>query len=165
VNVAALQKHLRDLAEFLAAAGGGKAVTDGLNAIHEGLSPFAGERLEAFAAFLRQAEEYRRTGVLPVGKGKKADASAQPTAIGPAGEEVKRRVAALFGQARTATDEQIEAALAPLAKQFQLADLKAIADAADVGGKVVGLRAKDKVVGEIRRAIVDRRSMAQRSGQ
>lgn len=165
MNVAALQKHLRDLAEFLESSDAGKTVVKGVKAISDGLSPFAAETVEAFAEFLKQAEEYRRTGVLPLGKAKKAAATAKAVVAPPALDEVKGKVAALYGQAPTATDPQISALLDPLEKQFKLPDLQAIAEVVGVGGTASKLRTKGKVIEEIRRAIVERRGMAQRSEQ
>ncbi|WP_439628895.1 hypothetical protein [Gemmata sp.] len=165
MNVAALQKHLRDLAEFLAAAEAGKPVVTELTAVHDALAPFKDEKLPAFVTFLRQAHEYWTTGVLtPKAKARKASPkNSKPPA--PTIDDVRAKVAVLYETAPTASDEQINEVFGPLVGTFGLEDLKLIATAAHVEGKVTSLRAKQKVVDEIRRAITDRRGVAQRSVQ
>lgn len=165
MNVAALQKHLRDLADFLAAAEAGKTAVTELTAVHDALAPFKDEKLLAFVEFLRVAHEYRTTGVFtPKAKATRARAQ-RLQAAAPNLDEVKAKVASLYEKAAAATDDQIDEVFAPLAKNVGLDDLKAIAATVRVEGKVASLRAKQKVVDEMRRAITDRRGMAQRSVQ
>lgn len=164
MNVAVLQKHLRDLAAFLADAEAGKSVVKDLTAIHDALTPFAAEELGKFADFLKLAEEYKRTGVLtPKGGKGKGGAATEP--VVPA-ETLHRQLRDLYDRASTATDPQIDAALKPLEhKDVKLPALKQLAQAVEAEGRVKSLRAKDKAIAAIRQAIIDRRAMAQRGQQ
>jgi hypothetical protein len=64
MNVRALQLYLRSLATALAATGNPSAVPAELEAVTKGLEPFADLDFGRFAAFLRQAEQYRATGTV-----------------------------------------------------------------------------------------------------
>lgn len=156
MNVAALRSHLRDLSAFLDAAGAAKKVTDDLRAASNGLTPFDAYKLADFVSFLGKAEEYSRTGVLPVtGKPK---AAPKPKAVPVNAQEARDRVVSLHDRAATATDEEIAAVLALLAK-LKKADLEPIAAA-------IGLRGKFTVkamLAEIERIIRDRRGIAERN--
>lgn len=163
MNVAALQTHLRDLAGFLARAGAGAAVVKDLTAIHDALTPFAADPLGKFAEFLRAAEEYKRTGILPV-TGTKGKGGASPPAV-PA-DELRRQLRDLYDRASAATDAQIDGVVGLLGhKALTLATLKELARAVEADGTVRSLRGKDKVIAAIRQSVVDRRAMAQRGHQ
>lgn len=78
MTVGDLDRYLRNLAD---AIGKAKGVTDGLTATADALLPFGDMQLPAFAAFLRDAKQYKETGILPaapVKGGKKA--AAKPAA-------------------------------------------------------------------------------------
>jgi hypothetical protein len=66
MRVADLQSFLRALANPLAASGAKKEILDDLERACDGLQPFAEHQLKDFAGFLARAEEYARTGVIPV---------------------------------------------------------------------------------------------------
>jgi len=138
-------------------------VVDGLKAVHRGLTPFAAQKIGDFATFLGLADEYRRTEIVspkPILK----PASRKPVvAESFALNEAKRRITSVYEHAQTATDEQIEAVLKPLADGFSPAELKRLAQPVGVGEKVKSLRAAAKIVNEIRFAIKDRRDVADRS--
>lgn len=156
MNVAALRSHLRDLSGFLDAAGATKKVTDDLRGAADGLAPFDGYKLTEFVAFLGRAEEFVRTGQLPVtGKPK---AAAKPKAVPVNAQEARDRVVSLHDRAASATDEQIAEAMAPLAK-LKKADLEPIAAAIGLRGKLT----VKAMLAEIERIIRDRRGIAERS--
>lgn len=60
-----MQQFLRSLIPPLRASGAKASVVDGLEEMGLALEPFQGQAVEAFAAFLRRAEEYDRTGIVP----------------------------------------------------------------------------------------------------
>lgn len=60
-----LQQYLSDLARLVQASDGKKAAS-GLTRIAAGLQPFRDYDLDTFAGFLARAEDYSRTGILPV---------------------------------------------------------------------------------------------------
>ncbi len=66
MRVADLQSFLKALATPLAASGAKKEILDDLDRACDGLNPFAEHQVKDFAGFLVRAEEYARTGVLPV---------------------------------------------------------------------------------------------------
>lgn len=91
MKVAELQSFLRSLTGPLASSGG-KKVADDLDRAAGGLQPFAEMNVPQFADFLQQAEEYHRTGILPVkstGRAKKAAAPPDPQKIGKAVEQLR----------------------------------------------------------------------------
>ena len=66
MRVADLQNFLRALSSPLAASGAKKEILEDLELACEGLAPFADYPIKDFAGFLVRAEEYARTGVIPV---------------------------------------------------------------------------------------------------
>ena len=83
MRVADLQSFLRALATPLAASGAKKEILDDLERTCDGLEPFAEHPVKDFAAFLVRAEEYTRTGIVPV-QGKPARAPRTPKPKTPA---------------------------------------------------------------------------------
>ena len=163
MNVAALQTHLRDLAAFLSQAGAGATIVKDLTAVNEALTPFGPDGLSKFAEFLKAAEEYRRTGIIP-GKGGKAKAGPSQPALQV--EALQRQLGDLYERANAATDAEIDEVIKPLDhKDLGLDVLKLLARAVEAEGRVKSLRAKGKVIAAIRQAITDRRAMAQRGQQ
>ncbi len=123
MNVADLQQHLRDLADFLGRAGGGKAVAD-LKAMADGLAPFAAESVKELSDFLPLAAEYRRTGIVPGKKPKggggattqktpKPDADAVATAVKDVYERAIRRDPSLTQDEATAMLAQMDGLTGP----------------------------------------------------
>ncbi len=70
MNVAALQQFLRSLVGPMQAAGASQKVVHELEEAGSALEPFRDFDFGRFAAFLRQAEEYQRTGVLSIRGGR-----------------------------------------------------------------------------------------------
>ena len=66
MRVADLQSFLRALSTPLAASGAKKEILDDLERACDGLKPFAEHQIKDFAGFLVRAEEYARTGIVPV---------------------------------------------------------------------------------------------------
>lgn len=77
MKVADLQLFLNSLTGPLAASGG-KKVADELTAAAAGLQPFETMTVAQFADFLRQAEEYHRTGILPAKSTSRRKAATPP---------------------------------------------------------------------------------------
>jgi hypothetical protein len=129
-----IERYLSDLARLMQAADAKKTAA-GLSRVAEGLGPFREYELEAFAGFLTRAEEYHRTGVLPVtGRAAKAARPATPKTksdISAIRDEVKRTYDAAGTDGMTI--EAIEAVgrkLQPLKKD----ELVEIARAIDLVG-------------------------------
>jgi hypothetical protein len=66
MRVAELQQFIRSLIPPLQSSGAKASVVDGLEGMAGGLEPFKELAVEPFADFLRRAEEYDRTGIVPV---------------------------------------------------------------------------------------------------
>ena len=66
MRVAELRSYLQALIPPLEASGARREIVDDLHRASDGLKPFAEHTIKDFAAFLARAEEYARTGVLPV---------------------------------------------------------------------------------------------------
>jgi hypothetical protein len=79
MRVADLQDFLRALIPPLQASGARKEIVDDLHSACHAFEPFADHPLKEFAGFLARAEEYHRTGVIPV----KAKAASSPRAARP----------------------------------------------------------------------------------
>jgi hypothetical protein len=169
VNVAALQKHLADLAGFLAQADANKAVLNGLFAVQQGLQPFAEYKFEDFAAFLKLAseiaDEFRRTGQVPVPPPKKTSTRA-PKAPKLSVEDARSRVRALYEQAPRPdfSLEHLERELAEL-NALSVPNLKEVAAEANAAGRAKSARAKKDIIGTIRTAILDRHGTIERVEQ
>lgn len=162
MTVADLQKHLSDLASFLENAKSAKAITDDLKAITVGLAPFAAHPLKAFADFLKRAEDFDRTGQLPVsGKASRPTKAAAKSV--PDVEALARDTLILYQGAADAsvTQADIDALLTrlnPLAK----AGLVTVAER--MGLKGMSNKTKPKILTEIRSSIEDRKGSFQRAG-
>ncbi len=78
-------------------AGLAKDTASGLGKLHTEMQPFHEQTVEQFTEFLRQCEEYQRTGMIPVptGKGKRAP-KPQPAAVSVAA--AAEMVRALLGE-------------------------------------------------------------------
>ena len=78
MKVSNLQLFLRSLRSAVTGADPHSAVAEQLEAVNTGLEPFAGLDFGQFAAFLRQAQQYRDTGAVTV-----------PPSAGPGAEKVQ----------------------------------------------------------------------------
>lgn len=159
MTVGTLQKHLRDLAGFLATTGG-KKVAEDLTAVADGLSLFADQQFGEFAAFLKTADEYRRTGVLPV----KASPSSKPKAESALLPAARSSLGELYAQARTLTADQIRSGVDAATKKLKAPELKQLAEVVEIGSRVNKLT-MPKIVEAILKAVMDRKDMADRSDQ
>jgi hypothetical protein len=100
MRVADLQSYLRALIPPLEASGAKRDIIDDLARAADGLKPFAEHAIKDFAAFLPRAEEYARTGVIPVQAkppGRARSAAAKVPAITL--EDAKNLVSSLYDRA------------------------------------------------------------------
>ncbi len=159
MNVAELQKYLRDLSDFVEGAGG-KRVADDIRAAADAFRPFAGRTVRQFADFLAKAEEYDRTGQLAA-----PPAPARKKAVKVNPEEVADRVKKLYDRVLdpTVSSEEVEQTLQPL-DALTKDGLLTVALAL---GLPPGLKSKTKpVLTEVIRSTVrDRRDMHRRMDQ
>jgi ribosomal protein L19 len=102
MEVTHLRQFLTSLETPLRVSGGAK-VADELKAVVDGLVPFQSMSLRDFQLFLLQAEEYHRTGILPVPPTK---GGRKPKAPKPSDEELIKEVASQVVRIReSAMDE------------------------------------------------------------
>jgi|GEM_PF-1308343 len=151
MKVADLQQYFTTLAKLLQATDGKKSAVE-LARIAEGLEPFRDYDLANFANFLVRAEEYSRTGVLPVVAPPKRVRDPKPPAKPKADlSSLRAEVVNLHDTASTTsvTFEAIEA-LRPKLDTLAKADLLSVAEAI----KLVGMKSKSKA--NILNAIVSR---------
>jgi hypothetical protein len=134
MNVAELEQYFVSLAKLLQATDAKKTAAE-LSRIAEGLQSFRGYALADFAGFLVRAEEYHRTGVLPVVAGKagaRSKAEPKPKAdLSAVRSDVERQYRS--ASSPNVTIESIEA-LRPKLNALTKADLVSIAEAIDLTG-------------------------------
>src|SRR3954451_17227816 len=92
MNVANLQTLLRNQANFLADAGAAAKLVGDFQNIALGLEPFSALKLDELFVLLRQADEYRITGVLPVKAGRAKAAKSSPAAAIEAATQTLRQL-------------------------------------------------------------------------
>jgi hypothetical protein len=166
MNVGDVQGFLRQLGALLRANQGGKPAAD-FDAFCEGLGPFTEQPIGAFAQFLRDAEEYRRTGQVAMPARKAARKAAVPR--GPRAalkrkddvQSVEAAAAQLQGLYDRATDpalthEEVEKEVERIEREFDTEGLKAVARKFGVSSGLTGKAAT-------KRKILDR--IAERKGR
>jgi hypothetical protein len=158
MKVSDLQQYFTDLARLLNATDDKKSAGK-ISGIAQLLQPFQDYDLGDFANFLMRAEEFNRTGLIPITPSKptsRAKASAQPK---PELAALRSEVLHLHGSASSpGVDMQSIEALGPKLGALGKADLVAVAEA--IG--LVGM--KSKTIPQISTAIVSRiRSIKQSS--
>jgi len=174
VNVAALLRHLSDLADFLSGMKGCTSTIADLRAVRDGLAPFADQPFADFAAFLRLADEYKRTGQIPIAATKTPRAKKQTEPKPPKAAKVPKLsrdaaqllVRTLYEQAAKPgflTDEQLDAELAKLSTT-NVTDIRKAAAEADAGGRVKKMNVPEAIA-EIKRAILGRKATNDRVEQ
>ena len=149
MNVAALQQFLRSLVGPMQAAGASQKVVHELEEAGSALEPFKDFDFARFAAFLRQAEEYQRTGVLSIrgarpGAGKGLDPArihelAQQTA------QLKERAAGADSPPDAVRAEFDRLGLPTLTKK----DVLAIAR--EIGARTTVRMTQDEAIASVRR--------------
>jgi hypothetical protein len=158
MKVSDLQQYFTDLAKLLNATDCKKSTAE-ITKIAEGLRPFQAFELGDFASFLIRAEEYSRTGLMPVAASKRASRSRAPAKPNPELAALRSEVLHLYGSASSpGVDMQLIEALEPKLGALSKDDLLAVAEAIDL----VGMKSKSKA--QISSAIVNRiRSIKQSS--
>jgi hypothetical protein len=172
VNVGDIQTFLKSLGTLLEAHQGKKPATE-FAAFCDGLEPFRELSVGGFGQFLRDAAEYKRTGILPVPSGKKGRAAAPKKAAAPkvkakTKDDVETvraaavRLQGLYDRFADAalTTVLIDAEVDRIEKEFDAEGLKAVARAF---GITSGLKGKAAVKGKIRDKILERKDRHQRS--
>jgi hypothetical protein len=100
MHVADLENFLRSLIRPLEASGARKEIVEDLHRACDGLKPFAQHTVKDFAGFLVQAEEYARTGAIPVqAKPARAPRATKPKVAALTLEDGKALVASLYDRA------------------------------------------------------------------
>jgi hypothetical protein len=152
MKVRDIEQYLSDLARLMQATEAKKTAA-GLIRIAEGLRPFREHELDAFAGFLGRAEEYHRSGILPVtGKGSQAGRVSTPKPKADTAA-IRDKVKRMYGEAGSSgtTIEAIDAIgkdLQPLKKD----ELVEIARAIELVGMEKKTKAQlaDQIVSRIR---------------
>jgi hypothetical protein len=150
MKVADLQQYFTDLAKLLHATDGKKSSAE-LSKIAEGLQPFRDYDLTNFANFLTRAEDYSRTGLVPVIPPKPGSRSKPPAKPSVDLGALQAEVAHLHGTASSpdVTFESIEA-LRPKLDQLKKPGVLSVVES--IG--LVGMKSKSKA--DIINAIVAR---------
>jgi hypothetical protein len=166
MNVGVVQQHFRELTNFVQMAGASTKVVEELSLIAGGLEHFKDRPLGLFVEFLKKAEEYDRTGVLPVVASKpkrEPKPKAPPKPLKPKAAEIIQRVVTLYQNilTPTLTNESIEQELA-LVDSLKGTDLQSLATQLDVAEKVKKLKVKEKIAA-IKQVVRDRRGMFERA--
>ena len=158
MNVAALQQFLRSLTGPMQAAGASQKVVNELQEAERALEPFRELDFAQFAAFLRQADEYRRTGVLPIpAKSSRALRISDPTKIHELAQQ-----AAQLKEGAAGADGPADA----LNAEFDRLDLKALskkdvlAVAREVGARATVRMSQDEAIDAVRRWVLGRQDAA-----
>jgi hypothetical protein len=171
VNVAELQDFLRHLGALLEASKGSSAKLGAdFQALCDGLDPFKDQTVVAFAQFLRKAEEYHRTGLIPE-SGKKP-ATRKPAAKTtkpvlkkkddvPAVEAAAASLQRLYERTSdlALTHEEIEKEVDRIDAEFDGDGLKAVAKKF---GITSGIRSKKDARDRILKRIADRKGQTER---
>jgi hypothetical protein len=158
MNVANLQTLLRNQAAFLDDAGAAAKLVGDFRSVAQGLEPFATLKLDELFGLLRQAEEYRTTGLLPV---KAAKAKAPKPSAAAAIEAATQSLRQLYDQAIDPefSFAAVDAALKAIAK-LTVPQLKDVARGFDIASLPTK---KADIVAAIGQKIKDRREMHQRT--
>jgi hypothetical protein len=97
MRVAELQGFIRTLVGPLEASGARKDLLEDLNRSIDALQPFAELPIKDFGSFLIRAEEYARTGIVPVqAKPARAPRAAKPKVAAISLDEAHQMVASLY---------------------------------------------------------------------
>jgi hypothetical protein len=174
VNVGDIHIFLKSLGSLLAAHKG-KSPADDFEAFSAALEPFKDQGLDSFARFLRDADEYKRTGKVSISEGKKgrgaAGGSRKTSASKPKlktkddTEAIQNAVARLQTHYDryadpTLTHAMIEAEVEQISGEFDVEGLKAVARGFDLKS---GLTSKNAVKGKILNRIIERKGRYDRS--
>lgn len=173
MNVGHVQHFLKTVGAFLKDQHGPKPATE-FEAFCAGLEPFKELPLDAFAQFLHDAAEYKRTGVVPVTgkKGRTAKATDKPAPVPKVKPKTKNdaeairnaaaRLQALYDRFAdpTLTTAVIDAEVERVDKEFDGDGLKAVARAF---GITSGISTKKAAKDKIRTRIVERKDRYERS--
>ncbi|MGL4463651.1 MAG: hypothetical protein ACRDD1_09775 [Planctomycetia bacterium] len=155
--------------QFAEAADAGATVKNKLAAACAALEPFHAMDVAAFGELVKQAEEYKRTGLLPVStKPVKAPKAAKAAAVKPTAEEKARQIDELV--------QQLNALMAVVHEDSvgygaidQICDAVGKLDVSNVrdvvkgfGIKVAASATKKKCLDEIKRKLTEQKGSAQR---
>ena len=160
MKVAELQSFLRSLSGLLAASGG-KRVADDLDRVAGGLQPFAQMTVAQLADFLKQAEEYHRTGILPA-----KSAARSRKAVAPAdAQKISRAVGQMRDLYERAGGDSvdystIEREVGAINKSLKKDEL---IEAAREFGIASPLKSKKSAAEAVRRRINERKESVQRT--
>ena len=132
-----------------------KKTADGLAAVCTAIHPFGDQTVEQFTEFLRQCDEYRRTGTVAAGRPKAAP-KAKATALSVADAAAKvRELLAEINQG-TVTAPRIDALLGTFKKDLKKPDLEELLGKLDIAGKP---KTKDQAIARIGQVLTSQLEM------
>jgi hypothetical protein len=167
MQVGVLLQFLRSLVVPLQGADFPEGRVKKLEEICQALEPFQEYDVADFAAFLRQAEEYRRTGIIPLAARRKRAANARPKPPPVTDEDVRRIAQEIMQLAEKAMDrevnrEALEADLNHLnLPQYTLTILGKIAG--EIGVSAGPRMRKEEIVNAIRQKVLGRKEATERT--
>jgi hypothetical protein len=159
MKVVALQQFVRSLSAPVGALGAAQKILTDLEKIGQALEPFKEFDFERFTTLLVQAEEYSRTGVLPVATGK-TRAPREPKAKKtppPSVQELAQQIKQLEEKAVSVdvTRESLEEDLSKLGlEKLTIPSLRELAK--EVGAEA-NAKKKDDLIRALRRVVLERK--------
>ena len=160
MNVASLQLLLRNQAHFAGEAGASQKVVGDIEGVAAGLEPFREMKFADLHELLRQAHDYKSTGILPVKSTAKSRAvKAPPEQLI---RETTQRLVALYESALDPgfSHEKLDAELKSMSK-LTVPNLKAVAKAFEI----VNIPSKKgEIIEAFGRKIKDRREFHRLGG-
>lgn len=163
MKVSSLQQYMLSLVAPLQSSGAAAKVTTDLEQTSHDLQPFAEMEVWQLAELLRQAREYRDTGVLPAPAKKRA--AGGPRASKPKGDpavvlDYAQKVRAL--EERAAAPESTREELAEGLEKLSLGKLTKdvlVGIAKELSRPVNGRTTKPQAIDQIRRVVLERKEM------
>ena len=157
--VSLVQQHFLDLTRLLAGAEAKKVVAE-FERIAAGLEPFRDKSIAEFADFLVKAEEYHRTGILPIGKQAKAPAKPKAPKVDMAAVIAGLKLCDEQASHGKLNADELQGFMT-MANALTVAQLKTVA--ADLGLPLAKSATKPKIVDSIRKSIEERHGSALRT--
>lgn len=161
MKVAALCQSLDGLCQFLENAGA-KQTANEWRRLKDALGAFAEPSVTDFCDFLRRAEEYHRTGILPLGKtGTARKPKAQPRSPESLAEAIQKVKEFYESVIRPeVTYEQITAEIKRIEKDFKADELKEVARQLGISRPP---KTKKATLEEIHRRMIQRKETIERT--
>lgn len=155
MKLAELQSLVRNLAQALKAGAASQKIISDLDAIARGLEPFRDWPLAQFSDFLTKAEEYNRTGIIPLSGKTSAKKPTEPIDVSSYVQQIKDLYERSIDP--NLTFQQLDAEIAKLEKKLSKEESVELVRLLGRGS----FRLKKEALAEIKRWIHDRKGSFQ----